>query len=651
MTIIRPWYLFLVCSVSLQSITWAIITLLRGLLIPGLGAEADLFAFQIAVIIIGMPIFFFHWRSVQTHETADTEPGQAFPIPLPVYLHGMLAGFIAPFAANTFDMIFNLIQLTMRTSSQISVYKLSTTEEIIHSVIAMGVLSVLGVYFRRLLADFTAKPTDTPYASSVRRFFLLGLSFSGLVMTTGGIVNLLHWILVSMRPEDEIGDFGDLGLARLAARLTIGLPLWILPWRRVQEICSNPHSTERQSTIRKLYLYVIVLVSTLGTITYISIILHGFMLGLLGIHSDGNVQLTLAMLSTMGVLWAYHSTVLRNDERQAEHLMHQATIRHLYLYLVAGIGLAALLAGLGSEISVLIRLVSGQGFGDALRQQLAVASATLLSGLPVWLLPWRRAQRFAQVSDHSGTAERRSVARRIYLYLFLLIATLTVLSSTVFIVSRLLELLFGAGQSEGFIYSLAHALAFSMIAAALWMYHSAILREDRKIHESKQKQRLSKFNIVVVDDSDGRIGRSILDALQTALPDVSVQPLGLTSEAADTMGTPSDLDLDTQLSRANLIIGPWTIASATSDIGASLSTSTSCKLLLPIRSNSWEWAGVDAWDEKTNIKHAVRAAQQILSSEPVKPARQLGIVTLIALIAGGLLLLAIVIIPLITMVS
>ena len=62
----------------------------------------------------------------------------------------------------------------------------------------------------RIGALVTAKPTDTPYASSVRRFFLLGLSFSGLVMTTGGIVNLLHWILVSIRPEDEIGDFGDL---------------------------------------------------------------------------------------------------------------------------------------------------------------------------------------------------------------------------------------------------------------------------------------------------------------------------------------------------------------------------------------------------------------------------------------------------------
>jgi len=68
MTNIRRWYVFLVSAIALQTVAWAIITLLRNLLVPGLNPAsggvsfaAEVVAFQIAVIVIGLPIYVVHW--------------------------------------------------------------------------------------------------------------------------------------------------------------------------------------------------------------------------------------------------------------------------------------------------------------------------------------------------------------------------------------------------------------------------------------------------------------------------------------------------------------------------------------------------------------------------------------------------------------
>ena len=61
MTTVRRWYLFMVCAVSLQAVAWAVIWLLRGILLPDLLAGPELFSMQIAIVAIGLPIFLWHW--------------------------------------------------------------------------------------------------------------------------------------------------------------------------------------------------------------------------------------------------------------------------------------------------------------------------------------------------------------------------------------------------------------------------------------------------------------------------------------------------------------------------------------------------------------------------------------------------------------
>ena len=87
MSSIRRWYLFAVCAVSLQSVAWAAIVLLRGLLHPRLQADFELISVQIAVIIIGLPIFLWHWSSARDHFVNQAVDGVVDIGPAPIYLY------------------------------------------------------------------------------------------------------------------------------------------------------------------------------------------------------------------------------------------------------------------------------------------------------------------------------------------------------------------------------------------------------------------------------------------------------------------------------------------------------------------------------------------------------------------------------------
>lgn len=74
------------------------------------------------------------------------------------------------------------------------------------------------------------------------------------------------------------------------------------------------------------------------------------------------------------------------------------TARRLYVYLISGIGMGMLVAGLTMLLSVLFgRLgLAGSvlgGEGDVIGQQLTLASALIVVGLPVWLIHWLAAER------------------------------------------------------------------------------------------------------------------------------------------------------------------------------------------------------------------------------------------------------------------
>jgi hypothetical protein len=291
---------------------------------------------------------------------------------------------------------------------------------------------------------------------------------------------------------------------------------------------------------------------------------------------------------------------------------------------------------------------------------LAWFTAALIAGLPVWLLPWRQAQAGAVAAGAAGADERRSVVRKIYLYFYLFVATMTVLSSAVYIVYRILSIVLGARSSGNLLSDLGQAIAFSIIAIGAWLYHGFAVRGDGQINKREQTQRLSAMRVAVVDAGDGRFGCAALAGLQHELPGLTLDPIGLTQPAVEAMGMAPAIsnqqsEICNRLASAGLIVGSWTIAvvggAVTAEIAGAVVASPARKLLVPTRADGWEWAGVDRWNAEAIVRQTVRAVKQMAEGEEVKPVRPLGAGEIIGIIIGVIVLLILLAIPVLSFFS
>ena len=647
MVTVRRWYVFLVCAVSLQSVTWAAIALFRNLLMLGRAAPVSAIAFQMAVVVIGLPLYLVHWLWAQ--RLAGHNPDERENAVRRLYLYGTLAGFLGPFAANAFDFVATLLRFAFGGIASVAY---SPTDAVIHGLAAMVVLALLWFYHQRILmADVKAAP-EVGNVAIVRRLYIFGFSATGVTMTTLAIIHLLSWIMFNFGSGMAISSDAIVGLTDEVALMIVGLPLWLVFWRWVQRLFTGAGEEERESALRKFYLYLVVFIAALTAVTNATLILAGFFRRLLALPSLGNIRTPLSIVIGMGVLWAYHAYVLQGDAALAGEEPRQAVIRRLYLYIVAAVGLAAFLVGLSGDISILIRSLAEQSFGDALKEQLAWYTAALIAGLPVWLLPWRQTQNQAVALSPDGVEERHSIVRKIYLYFYLFVATMTVLSGTVYIVYRLLSLALGERVEGSLLSDLGQAIAFSLIGVGVWLYHGSALRVDGQLAQRERAERLGRLRVAVVDTGEGSFGRAVLDGLRREFPGIVLDPIGLTQTAAETMGM--DITINDQqasirkrLAEAGLIVGTWEMAvsgggggSVTDDISGAVVASPARKLLIPLRAEGWDWAGVDWWDSEALVRQTVRAVKQIVEGEEIKPIRPLSAIAIIGTIIGVLFLLS-----------
>jgi hypothetical protein len=451
-------------------------------------------------------------------------------------------------------------------------------------------------------------------------------------------------------PGEAVGGRDDLEFSVEMARLCTGLPLWLIFWQWAQRLFNGPSEAERASVLRKFYLYATIFITTLLAVTNATFILAGIFRRALDLLPMGDLRDVLPVVIVAALLWAYHSAIIWGDARVAGEAPRQAGIRRLYLYLIAAIGLAALLVGLSGDLSVLIRSLSAAPFGSSLREQLAWFTAAMVAGLPVWILPWRQVELGAEASGPAGAEERRSIVRKIYLYFYLFVATMAVLSGVVCIVYRLLSLLLGEATGGNLLSDLGQAIAFSLIAAGVWLYHGFVLRGDGQLAKQEQAKRLANLRVVVVDGEEGGFGQAVLKELQRELPGLTFESIGLTQPAAAaTGGSVTPGSLATQLAGAGLIIEPWnsTLANgpATAEVARAINASPAPKLLVPVRSEGWEWVGVDRWSTEALVRQTLHAVKQIAAGEEVKPARPLSIAAIIGAIIAVFFLLALLAVP------
>lgn len=647
MSTVRRWYTYLVCAITLQAVAWAFIALMRTLFIFGIDPIAA--SFQIAVVIIGLPVFLGHWLSVQRLAGRSVEERSATLRRL--YLYGMMAGFLGPFTANAFDLIGTLFQAgsTLRRQP----YRISSTQALLFHSLALVILGVLWFYHQRITKDDAISHPESGSAATIRRLYILGFSAAGLTMVTLSIIHLVRWVMLQFGGSVVQAGSLSVGLTEEITRLIVGVPIWLIFWRWAGSLFAGPKREERESTLRKFYLYGAVFIGAMSVVGNTTAILAGLLRRVLSLPSQGDIRLPLPIIIGMGILWAYHAFVIRDDAEATDLAPRQVGVRRLYMYLIAFIGLSALLVGLSGDTSVIIRSLDS-GFGSELREQLAWFTAAIIVGLPVWFIPWRQEQYQATTTDARGADSRRSIMRKIYLYFFLFIATMTVLSSVVFIVFRVLSMIFG--EDPPTLIELGHAISFSLIAIGVWFYHSSILRSDRKLIRDERLKELQAMRVMVVDVDGGIYGEAVIKALREEIPELALTPITLNPSGEETIAESAEAhiqDITTQVSQAGLIVGSWMITvpagfggKVSADFAQAVMDSPAQKLLVPTREKGWEWVGVDRWDEEALVRQTTHAIHQILEADEVKARRPLGIGSIVALIIGGLVLLTLVGAPL-----
>jgi len=630
----RRLYTYLVSAISLQAVTWAIIALLRNLIIFGIDREAV--AFQVAVIIIGLPVFLVHWITGQRSvESKSQEQGSTLRR---LYLYGNLAAFLGPFAANLFDLIRRFFgELNELQSYQYD--ELSTGNAILYHLLAMLIVGILWFYHFQVTREDTNAVPDEGGAAIVRRFYVYGFATAGLYMTSLAVIHLIRWVMLQFGSTIQ-SDSLNVILINEIDRIFIGIPLWIIFWRWAQSLYEGPKAEERNSALRKFYLYGVIFVSAMNVVIHCSLIIYKGITKLLDVYEPSTQGLSgpVPILIGTGILWWYHAFVIREDAKTDE-TTRQAGVRRLYAYLIAAIGLSALLIGLGGIFYVLINLF-GSGFGSV-RDELAWAIAAIITGLPTWLIPWRQMQILADDSGPSGVDARNSSARRIYLYFFLFIATMTALSSAVFIVYRIIDAFLGGDSPT--IIELAEALSYIIIAVGVWLYHGSILRSDRRLAQDTKLQKLQELKVAAVDEKDGQFGHALVAAIQKEIPELEISPIWLSAEKGS-----KEKDVIKTLQGSGLIVGSWEIAvpnglggKVTPIIAQTIATSSAHKLLTPTRREGWDWAGIESNSIETLATQTAAALQQILEGEPVKIRRTPGVGTIIVIVIAVLIILAV----------
>ncbi len=602
MAVVRRWYLYISATIGLQGFAWSLIWLLYGVWLAPIQASISTTAFQLAALAICLPLWLIHWLWGERLARRDLDERASAVRKL--YLYGNLAAFLIPLTGSVYDLldtVFGLLAGVGYTDPQAHIW---------YGVIASLVLGLLFTYHNVVARDDAHQVPLAGAGALVRRVYLLFAAGAGLVIWTNGVKDLIRLIFGSASGTTVVQLFISAIL-----NVFIGLIVWLGHWWRAQRLFASADEDERGSAFRKFYLYLVIVVASITAVTNATFLLAGVFRSMLGLRFEGNLIDVLAPMIVLTVVALYHASVIQTDAAAIAEGPQQAGVRRLAWYLVAAIGQVAALVGIGGLLSVIIRgLTSADAITD-LREPLAWFGAILVVGLPIWVVCWRQVQRAAAIPGEISVAERSSLVRRIYLFGFLFVASLTLLSTLIYILFRLISIMLGEAFSGNLLADLAQAIAFSFIAVGVLITHGLALRADSRVREAAELSRQAQMRVAIV--AEGNLAERIANTLRQQLPHLALTIVEPTS------------DSEAQLASADLIVGAW----QPTDDPRWLRRYPARKLLVPIADSDWAWVGIEPAVVANIPVQLAQAVRQTLAGEPLRPQRGVGA----GVIVGGII--------------
>ena len=507
----RRFYFYSISFIALMMLASGILVTFSTLLdaLAGdrvvLRSETTKLASGLALVIVGLPLWGFHWGFVQ--RTASTLPVERRTILRALYLYvtlGVALGFMAFSGVRLIEFALRVREFSGLDPS------------------ALVIWGLIWAYHWRVISS--GGPESTLETRGIRRLYLYLASTLGVAMLATGA----GWLVYLVLQEGYSATFADLvldptptGLASdalrpFAALALVGGAVWWSHWLRF----AGP---DRGSVLRWIYLFV----ASIGGGAVIAQV--GFGLALYEVISwiirepdsvarplDG-LPAALATAVVGVAMWTYFRRRMDSEAEGAVRVL----VRRINDYLLAAGGLAVLGAVAASVFDTSIRLFTESSSatlqGEVQWRFRAALILTLAAvGLPTW---WRHWRRIEAAADPDPVAERTSLPRKLYVLTVLCLGLLSLVggaSATIFIFLR--DLL-AVDLSIDTLRDLTSALAVVLTTAVILPYHWIVYRNDRELEPDSESPPtpVRKHVTLLTPPGGGNLVRAVEEALAQSI--------------------------------------------------------------------------------------------------------------------------------------
>jgi hypothetical protein len=516
MSTIRRIYVYLLAFAGLAM--WSISAALLGQLMvqvvldqpPGSNPDyvRDTVSKAGAAVLVGLAVWLAHW--VWISRMARVDPRERTSTLRRLFLYAVLACaaiFAAVSSESSLAALFSAWGDRPRSAA------------IFEPLPFLAIAVLVWLAHWRIAAMDRAELGEEGGSATLRRWYLYGGAFVGFVVLLTGTQALLEAL---WRDVTTPAAVGVALVAEPVATALVGLGLWLVHWKLAPARTGEPaQRDDGHSLLRSVYLFLALAVAVVGTLLGTSQLLYYAVARLLGVDRPGGVGGDILQAAAgpasaalvFGAAWAYQRQAIQDQAAAFEEAPAQAGVRRLYRYLVALIGLAVLATGVAGLLWALCDLVL---LGQFAADQVALYATLTLVGLPVWLVHWQ--------PRPDQDAETHSLARRLEIYLSLIISSLILVGSAAALVYRLLGLALGAVSAAEVQVDLAHACAVSAVAAAVAAYHWRVLRTDTRAARPSTSESAGTVHAVVdIRADDAAALDRALDALRATGVEVKVR--------------------------------------------------------------------------------------------------------------------------------
>jgi len=513
----------------LEVVLWGVIGLLRSIFSSQLVDTADVLAQALALVLVGLPIFLFHWIWAQRVSAKDEEERTASL--RAIFFYAVLIGTLVPVIQNLLALIDrSILGVTNISASRAFLGGFQTWQD---NLIAILINGVVAFYFWNALRDAWKSLSDPENFADVRRLYRYLWLLYSLLMVVFGAQQIIRYVFYLPVPTSLLGEVGREMFANGLTLLLVGTPLWVYVWRICQDALPDP--AERDSNLRLGILYVL---SLGGVITVLSA--GGTLLDVVLRRAFGEAMETYEFVRDIGgpisigvplaAVWAYYGGWLKHQIGSDQDTLRRAGKQRLYSYILSALGLGAAFIGVTLVLSFIIDLSTSDAlWGSTLRSRLTGSLATLVVGLPLWLITWRpmQAEALAQSpSTGSGQAlgdhARRSNIRRAYLYLALFAGVIGGMVSAVGLVYNLINAALTGDVDSNFFAEVLNAIQMLALFAVLLVYHLNCLRRDGAQAAETLATRQREFPVIVIDNGNEAYVNAVTSAMGKHAPDVPI---------------------------------------------------------------------------------------------------------------------------------